>query len=683
MLISMPTDDCGAGRDYGAVLWEPSERSVAEARITGYAAWLRDGHGLDLGTYDDLWRWSVAQPGAFWASIWEYFGVLGRLGEGPVLSGGTMPDVTWFAGTTLNYARNVLAVAQTQPDRTAVIFRSEAGRSGTLSDGELAAEVARVRAGLRALGVGQGDRVAAYLPNIPEAVIGLLAAASLGAIWSSCSPDFGPRSVIDRLAQISPKVLLAVDGYPYGGQWFDRRPQVADIVAGMPGLAALIMVDYLPVTGAGASGQAIGPPTRVLSWDSLPNGTSAAGTPAASGQFEEVAFDHPLWILYSSGTTGLPKPIVHGHGGIVLEHLKSMALHQDLGPRDVFFWYTTTGWMMWNYLVGGLLAGAAVVLYDGSATHPGTDALWRLADQAGVTYLGTGAPYLLACMKAGLRPADDHDLSRLRGIGSTGSPLPPEGFRWVYDAVVARGRDVILGSYSGGTDLCTGFVGPCPLLPVRAGVISGRCLGAAVEAYDPAGRPVTGEVGELVITRPMPSMPVGFWNDPGGQRYRESYFADYPGVWRHGDWIVIMPDGGCVIYGRSDATLNRGGVRMGTSEFYRIVEALPQVADSLVIDTGRLGAEGRLILYVVVAAGHQLDDELTGQIRSALRTGLSPRHVPDEIHQVPGIPRTLSGKKLEVPVRKILQGTPVAAAADPDALANPEVLAAFVPGAGP
>jgi acetoacetyl-CoA synthetase len=356
----------------------------------------------------------------------------------------------------------------------------------------------------------------------------------------------------------------------------------------------------------------------------------------------------------------------------------------------VFFWYTTTGWMMWNYLAGGLLVGAAVVLYDGSATHPGTDALWRLAGQTGVTYFGTGAPYLLACMKAGLRPAGEHDLSRLRGVGSTGSPLPPEGFRWVYDAVATGGeggkgraggkmKDLILGSYSGGTDLCTGFVGPCPLLPVRAGVISGRCLGALVEAYDAAGQPVTGEVGELVITRPMPSMPVGFWNDPGGERYRASYFADYPGVWRHGDWIEFLPDGGCVIYGRSDATLNRGGVRMGTSEFYRIVEALPEIADSLVIDTGKLGQEGRLILYVVPAEGYQLDDDLAGRIRSALRSGLSPRHVPDEIHQVPGIPRTLSGKKLEVPVRKILLGTPVADAADPDALANPEVLASFAP----
>jgi acetoacetyl-CoA synthetase len=692
MLMPMPSEDqitaassadaaALAGRGYGETLWEPTERSVSDAKITGYAGWLADGRGPRLSGYDEIWRWSVAEPAKFWASLWDYFSVLGHRGHGAVLSGGPMPDAHWFAGATLNYARNALRTAQAHPDRTAVIYRSESGRSGALCYSELAAEVARVRAGLRALGITKGDRVAAYLPNTPEALIGLLAAASLGAVWSSCSPDFGPRSVIDRLAQISPKVLIAVDGYPYNGKWFDRRQQVAGIAAELPSLDALITVDYAALSGAGAGGAGRTAETagergmRQLSWGALP-GSAAAGR----DDFEDVPFAHPLWVLYSSGTTGLPKPIVHGHGGIVLEHLKSLALQHDLGAGDTFFWYTTTGWMMWNYLVGSLLVGATAVLYDGSATHPSTGALWRLAEQTGVTYFGAGAPYLMACMKAGLRPAGEHDLSRLRGVGSTGSPLPPEGFRWVYDAVATGHSDLILGSYSGGTDLCTGFVGPCPLLPVRAGVISGRCLGAKVEAYDGTGRPVTGEVGELVITEPMPSMPVGFWNDPGGKRYRESYFADYPGVWRHGDWIMMLPDGGCIIYGRSDATLNRGGVRMGTSEFYRIVEALPEVADSLVIDTGRLGQEGRLLLYVVPAEGRRLDEELAARIRSALRSGLSPRHVPDEIHQVPGIPRTLSGKKLEVPVRKILLGTPAAEAADPDALANPEVLASFVPG---
>jgi acetoacetyl-CoA synthetase len=391
-------------------------------------------------------------------------------------------------------------------------------------------------------------------------------------------------------------------------------------------------------------------------------------------EFEEVPFAHPLWVVYSSGTTGLPKPIMHGHGGIVLEHLKALSLHQDLRPGDVFTWYTTTGWMMWNYLAGGLLAGITIVLYDGSAAYPGTDRLWRLAAEHGVSYLGLGAPYLVACMKAGLRPGADADLSALRAIGSTGSPLPPEAFGWVYQQVK---KDLLLGSFSGGTDLCTGIVGPCPLLPVRAGVISGRCLGAKVEAYDDDGKPVIGHVGELVITKPMPSMPVGFWNDAGGVRYRESYFEMYPGVWRHGDWIELLPDGGCVIYGRSDATLNRGGVRMGTSEFYRVVEAFEEVGDSLVVDTGRLGAEGRLILFVVPAAGCELGDEEKNRIRSALRAQLSPRHVPDEIHQVPGIPRTLSGKKLEVPVRKILLGMDPERAADRNALADPDVLGYF------
>jgi acetoacetyl-CoA synthetase len=655
------------GRDYGAVLWEPSPRVIENARITDYRRWLSSRHHVTTDGYHDLWQWSVSQPAAFWDSLWDYFGVLGERGDGPVLAGGPMPEVTWFPGATLNYARNALRTTQTDPGRTAVIARDEQGHQVTLTYSELAAEVARVRAGLQALGVRRGDRVAAFLPNVPAALIGLLATASLGAIWSSCSPDFGPHSVIDRFAQITPKVLLATDRYRYAGKEFDRRQAVAEIAAALPDLSAVVMV-------GGAGEGTVKPGVTTLPWDSLP---TAAG-PALD--FEEVAFGHPLWVLYSSGTTGLPKPIVHSHGGIVLEHLKALCLHMDLGAGDVFFWYTTTGWMMWNFLAGGLLAGATIVAYDGSATYPGTDALWRLAAATGVSYFGTGAPYLMACAKAGLSPGRELDLRGLRAIGSTGSPLPPEGFRWVYEQV---GSDLLLGSFSGGTDLCTGFVGPCPLLPVRAGIIAGACLGARVEAYDPAGRPVTGEVGELVITGPMPSMPTGFWNDPAGERYRASYFGAYPGVWRHGDWITMLPDGGCVIFGRSDATLNRGGVRMGTSEFYRVVEGLPEIADSLVVDTGQLGADGRLILYVVLTPGCELDNGLTTRLKAALRAELSPRHVPDEIHQVPGVPRTLSGKKLEVPVRKILLGTPVAEAADPDALANPEVLALFAPPPSP
>jgi acetoacetyl-CoA synthetase len=679
-----PTDsaagpaDSPAGRDYGVPLWRPGPDAIEKAKITRYARWLGDRFGVRLGSYDEVWHWSVADPGQFWASVWEYFEVLGERGDGPFLTGGPMPDVSWFPSATLNYARNALRSARSDPDRAAVIYRSEAGWDGTLSYAELDHEVARVRAALSALGVVAGDRVAAYLPNAPQAVVAMLATASLGAIWTSCSPDFGAPSVIDRFAQIAPKVLIAVNGYVYGGKTFDRQHEVALIGAALPGLTALIMVDYVDAP----AGEQRSLPVRILDWDALPAAERPERPAEGETEFAEVPFGHPLWVVYSSGTTGLPKPIMHGHGGIVLEHLKSLTFHQDLGRDDIFFWYTTTGWMMWNYLVGGLLLGSTIVLYDGSAVYPATDTLWRLVADTAVSYAGTGAPYLLTCGKEGLRPGAELDLRALRGLGSTGSPLPPEGFRWVYDSVAigSRSEDFVLGSFSGGTDLCTGFVGQNPLLPVRTGVIAGPCLGAKVEAFDASGTPVTGQVGELVITAPMPSMPVGFWGDPDGERYRASYFADYPGVWRHGDWIMMLPGGGCVIYGRSDATLNRGGVRMGTSEFYRVVERLPQIADSLVVDTGTIGADGRLILYVVPAPGSQLDDDLTGAIRAALRAELSPRHVPDEIHQVPGIPRTLSGKKLEVPVRKILLGTPVAQAADPDALANPEVLAFFAPG---
>ncbi len=677
------SDNDQLSRGYGTVLWEPDQKTVSQARITGFMRWLADGGGPEFGCYDDLWRWSVTYPARFWTAIWDHFDVLGEWDHDPasVITGETMPDVHWFAGATLNYARNALRTAWTDPGRIAIIFDSERSRAGALTYAQLAAEVARVARGLRSLGVRRGDRVAALLPNVPEAVIGLLATASLGAIWSSCSPDFGASSVVDRFAQIEPTVLIACDGYAYGGREFSRAAMVDEVTSALPGLSAVVLVKVL----AGLGGTIPPSPPLLLGGNRSPQTPSAPSAQAIAWEdlgrqhenmpeFEEVPFEHPLWVVYSSGTTGLPKPIMHGHGGVVLEHLKALSLHQDLRPGDVFCWYTTTGWMMWNYLAGGLLAGVTTLLYDGSATYPATGRLWQLAAEHGVTYLGVGAPYLVACAKAGLRPGEEADLSALRGIGSTGSPLPPETFGWVYRHVK---RDLLLGSFSGGTDVCTGVVGPCPLLPVRAGVISGRCLGAAVAAYDEAGQPVTGQVGELVITEPMPSMPVGFWNDPAGARYRESYFDAYPGVWRHGDWIELRPDGGCVIYGRSDATLNRGGVRMGTSEFYRVVEACPEVADSLVVDTGRLGAEGRLLLFVVPAPGCELDDDLKSRLRAALRAQLSPRHVPDEIHQVPGIPRTLSGKKLEVPVRKILLGAHPEQAADPNALADPGVLRYF------
>lgn len=648
------------GISEGSVLWEPSQEVAADARITRFMRWLRD-RDVPAGSYDELWRWSVTDIDAFWDAIWSYFDVVGERGDGPVRSGGPAPvdGLRWFPGATVNYAANALRRAERTPDETAVVFRSEAGGHRVMTYRELALHVAEVRAGLAGLGVGKGDRVAAYLPNIPEALICFLATASLGAIWSSCSPDFGSSSVIDRFAQIEPKVLIAVDGYAYNGKHFDRRGTVAEIEAELPTLAATVLVPYLDPAATP---------------ENLRHGMRYGDLPRRDHDtlvFEDVPFDHPLWVVYSSGTTGLPKPIVHGHGGIVLEHLKALSFHQDLGPGDVFFWYTTTGWMMWNYLIGGLLVGSAIVMYDGAPAD-----LWDIAAGTGVTYMGVGAPYITASAKQGLSPGRDLDLSRLRGIGSTGSPLPPEGFAWVYEAVRS---DLLLGSFSGGTDLCTGFVGPCPLLPLRAGVIQCRGLGASVRAFDDDGKPVVDEVGELVITEPMPSMPVGFWNDADGGRYRESYFDMYPGIWRHGDWIKILPDGGCVIHGRSDSTLNRGGVRMGTSDFYRVVEAFEEIIDSLVIDTGRLGQEGRLLLYVQLAPGTPLSDDLTDRLRRALRSALSPRHVPDEIHQVPGIPRTLSGKKLEVPVRKILQGTPVDQAANRDSMANPEVLSHFTP----
>ncbi|MGH2636880.1 MAG: acetoacetate--CoA ligase [Actinomycetota bacterium] len=647
-----------AGRaSEGAALWNPSAELIRDANLTRFLGWLDRSRGLTFGSYDELWRWSVGDLGGFWSSIWEFFGVRSHAPWSEVLADRRMPGARWFDGARLNYAEHALADADGRP---AIAFRREDGHAVDLTRAELAHHVAAAAEGLRRLGVGPGDRVAAFLPNGPEAVIAFLATASLGAVWSSCSPDFGTRAVVDRFRQIEPRVLLAVDGYRYAGREHDRLPVVAEIAGALPDLARLVLVPGLreqPDDGLDAS-----------AWSEL------VADPGGGG-FEPVPFDHPLWILYSSGTTGLPKALVQGHGGILLEHLKALSLHLDLGPEDRFFWFTTTGWMMWNFLVSGLLVGATVILYDGSPAHPDLGALWRLAGQTGTTYLGTSAPFLHACMKAGVRPREVADLGRLRAIGSTGSPLSPEGFAWTYRSV---DPDVWLGSISGGTDVCTAFVGSCPLLPVNAGELQCRCLGAKVEAFDPDGRSVIGEVGELVLTEPLPSMPVRLWNDPSGDRYRASYFEVFPGVWRHGDWIKVTGRGTCVIYGRSDATLNRGGVRVGTSELYRVVDAIPGIRESLVVDTGSLEAEGRLFLFVALEEGTSLDDRLRSRIASELRAQLSPRHVPDRTLAVPDIPKTLNGKRLEVPVKRLLMGARPEEVASPGALSDPAALDVFV-----
>ena len=640
----------------GDLLWEPPASVHETSHLAAYQRWLNETRGLEFATYADLWAWSVADVGAFWETIWRYFGVRTSAPYSAVLADRSMPGAKWFPGAELSYVEHMFAGKE--PGATALVHRSELRPLGETSWGELRSRTAAFAAGLRTLGVGRGDRVVAYLPNIEEGVVAFLATASLGAIYSSCSPDFGARAVSDRFSQIDPKVLIAADGYRYGGKDFDRLEAVARIREATPSLEHTVYLPYLRDRVEG------------LVWEQV-----AASGAGAELEFEQLPFDHPLWVLYSSGTTGLPKSIVHGQGGVLLEYLKLLYLHLDLHPGDRLFWFTTTGWMMWNLVVGALLTDTPIVLYDGSAGYPDLGVLWDLAAEAGVTCFGTSAAFIAMCMKAGVEPARGRDLSRVRSVGSTGSPLAPEGFRWVYDHV---GADTWLFSTSGGTDVATAFVGGVPTLPVYEGELQARSLGAAIEAWDEEGRPVIDQVGELVVTEPLPSMPVFFWGDEDGSRYRESYFSVYPGVWRHGDWIEITSRGTAIITGRSDSTINRGGIRIGTSEIYRSVLSLPEVLDALVLDLPREGTSGVISLFVVLREGTELDDALRAEIVRVLRDDCSPRHTPDEIYRVAEVPRTLSGKLLEVPVKRILMGADPAKAASRESLANPSALDYFV-----
>ena len=645
----------------GVPLWEPTETRKQQANVVRYMQWLAQHRGLKFQTRDELWQWSVSQIEDFWASLWDYFQIKASKPYTTVLPERKMPGADWFPGAELNYAEHAFRNATL--DAPAAIFRSERVPLRTVSWQELRQKVASLAYSLRALGVQRGDRVVSYMPNIPETLMAFLATASIGAIWSSCAPDFGFGSVIDRFKQIEPKVLFAVDGYQYNGKPFDRRELVAQIQGALPTLQKTIFVPYLSEQ---ASMEGL---SNVVPWAEL------LSHPEAELIFEQVPFSHPLWILYSSGTTGLPKAIVQGHGGILLEHLKALEFELDLKRGERFFWFSTTGWMMWNLLISGLQIGATVMMYDGSPGHPDLNTLWRFASETGITLFGTSAGFITSCMKAEIDPGRDFDFSELKTIGSTGSPLPPEGFQWIYEHVK---RDVWLASMSGGTDVCSGFVGGNVLAPVYAGEIQCRALGAKVEAFDEQGHSIINEVGELVITEPMPSMPLFFWNDPTGKRYRDSYFEMYPGVWRHGDWIKILPDGSSIIYGRSDSTINRMGIRMGSSEIYRVVEGLPEVLDSLVVGVELPGGKYYMPLFVVLRDGVVLDEALKTKIKQNLRANVSPHHVPDDVIAISDVPRTLSGKKMEVPVKKLLLGVPIEKAGSTDAMSNPQAMQFFI-----
>jgi acetoacetyl-CoA synthetase len=635
----------------GEVLWTPPADAWSTSRLGQFATWLGN-HDLYFEDYPTLWKWSVDDPDAFWSKFREYAD-LGRA-WGPALSMATMPGATWFPGSRWNYAEEVL---RHEVDGPAIIARSQTREPVELTMAQLRERVAACRAGLVRLGVSRGDRVAAYLPNIPETVIAFLATASLGAVWTSAPPEFGVRAVTDRFGQVEPTVLFAVVGYDYGDRRIDRREQLGEIREQLPTLRHTVIVPYP---------DAVTSEKGVLSWDKL------LSDPGLQDVHELVAFDHPLYVLYSSGTTGRPKAIVHGHGGIICEHAKVLTLHHDLGSRDLFFWFSTTGWMMWNYLVSGLLTGAGIVLFDGDPAFPDLLALWRLAAETGITVLGLSAPYLDACRRADLEPGASIDLRGVRAIGSTGAPLSAAAATW---AAHATGSRVQISSISGGTDVCTAFVGSSPVHPVRAGEISCRMLGAKVEAWDADRRPVLDRQGELVITVPMPSMPVGLWGDTDGSRLAATYFEQNPGVWTHGDWITIHADGSCAITGRSDATLNRGGVRLGSAEIYAVLEDVPEIEDSLVI---HIEGGDQLLLFVALSGDSQLSDEIRNRITDTLRRALSPRHAPSRIEKVAAIPRTLSGKRVEVPVKLIMQGAEAETVLSRATLRDPSALDDFI-----
>jgi acetoacetyl-CoA synthetase len=642
------------------ILWKPDADTQAHANLSAYQQWLREQRRLYFTTYDELWQWSIEQPEAFWQSIWDYFEVISHEPYRYVQSSDPMPYTQWFAGSRLNYAEHIFRMENSE--RPAIRFQSERHPLREISWQELRGQVAAFATYLRQQGVGPGDRVVAYLPNIPAATVAWLAACSLGAVWSSASPDFGADSVIERFAQIEPKVLIAVDGYQYGGKPYDRRDTVRDMVAQLPTLQRTVLIPYLDEeAGAFVSG--------ADTW------SRALGTPAEPLSFVPLPFEHPIWVLYSSGTTGAPKAITHSHGGMLVEHLKYLAFHNDVKVGENFFWFSTTGWMMWNYVQAALLHGATIVLYDGSPGYPSLDVLWELAEKAPLHHFGSSAPFIVACMKRGLSPKAKFDLSTLRSLSSTGAPLPPEGFAYLHHKVK---KDLWLVSMSGGTDVCTAFVGGVPTVPVYQGEIQRRALGCDIKSLDEAGKPLIEEVGEMVITQPMPSMPIYFWNDPKYERYLDSYFDTYPGQWRHGDWLQITKRNTLVILGRSDATLNRQGVRIGTAEIYRAVDQIAGIADSLIVNLELPHGDHYMPLFVQLAEGQALDQALIDEVKQTLRHTYSPRHVPDELVEVSQIPYTISGKKLEAPVKKILMGRPVEQVANSGSMRNPEALDFFV-----